>query len=129
MKYILDTHTLLWAASNPEKISKIVSGFILNIGGNIYISAVSIWEISIKININKLSIGNYTIENFIKENCNKLQLKVLPILSTHLYKVSSMENHHKDPFDRLIIAQSQCTNFPIHGSDIAFDDYLVNRIW
>ena len=129
MKYLLDTHTLLWAAASPEKISQFATDIILNNHGKIFISAVSIWEISIKININKLSIGNYTIENFIKENCTRLQLKVLPILVAHLYRVATMENHHKDPFDRLIIAQSQCTDYPILGSDIAFDDYLVNRIW
>jgi len=56
------------------------------------------------------------------------QLKVLPILSTDLYKVSSIENHHKDPFDKLIIAQSQCTIYPILGADIAFDDYFAKGI-
>jgi len=129
VKYILDTHTLLWAASSPEKISQFVTDIILKNNGNIFISAVSIWEISIKINLNKLSIGHYTVENFINENCRRLQLKVLPILLPHLYKVSTMKNHHKDPFDRLIIAQSQCTDYPVLSSDIAFDDYSVNRIW
>ena len=129
MKYILDTHTLLWAASSLEKISQLVADIILKSNGNIFISAVSIWEISIKINLNKLSIGEYTLENFIKENCTRIHLKVLPILLPHLYKVSTMDNHHKDPFDRLIIAQSQCTNYPVLSSDIAFDNYFVSRIW
>jgi len=129
VKYLLDTHTLLWAASSPEKISQLVTDIILKNNGNLFISAVSIWEISIKINLNKLSIGDYTVEHFINENCTRLQLKVLPILLPHLYKVSSMKNFHKAPFDRLIIAQSQCTGYPVLGSDTAFDDYLVARIW
>ncbi len=129
MNYLLDTHTLLWAASSPEKISHLVTDIILQNKNNLFISAVSIWEISIKINLNKLSIGDYTVENFINQNCTRLHLKVLPILLPHLYMVSTMKNFHKDPFDRLIIAQSQCTEYPVLSSDTAFDDYLVNRIW
>jgi PIN domain nuclease of toxin-antitoxin system len=95
---------------------------------DLLISAACLWEIAIKFSIGKLTLPN-SFGNFIPSQIYKNDIQILPVTLPHLEKVSTLPFHHKDPFDRLIIAQSIVENLPIISSDGAFDLYGIERIW
>ncbi len=87
---------------------------------DLLISAACLWEIAIKFSIGKLSLPD-SFGNFIPAQIRQNDIEILPITLSHLEEVSTLPFHHKDPFDRLIIAQSAAENLPIVSSDAAFD--------
>ena len=91
-------------------------------------SVASLWEIAIKFSIGKLILPD-SFGNFITLQIQQNNIEILSITLLHLEKVSGSPFHHKDPFDRLIIAQSAVENLPIVSSDAAFDLYEIKRIW
>jgi PIN domain nuclease of toxin-antitoxin system len=102
---------------------------LINDGKNeILFSTASIWEMAIKQSTGKLSLG-YPYGSFIREQMRINNLELLPITLEHLEIIASLPLHHRDPFDRLLIAQSQFGNMPILSVDIAFDAYSIQRIW
>lgn len=126
-KILLDTQILIWLAEAPDKLS--VSALeVLNTGNQLFISHVSVWEMVIKIKIGKLSI-EFSLQDFIEKAQQKHNLSALSILISHIYKTLELPLHHKDPFDRLLIAQSLSQSMPIISSDALFDPYNVTRIW
>lgn len=92
------------------------------------ISIVSLWEIAIKVNIGKLTLpDNY--EDFIPEQLVLNDIEVLPIRMADLAIYTTLPLHHRDPYDRLLIAQAMTDKVSIISSDVAFDSYSINRIW
>ena len=128
MNLILDTQAFLWLAIDDKKLSRKAKRYYLNKKNEIYISGVSIWEMAIKISLGKLKI-NEPLDSFIETHAIGNDMRVLEIKSTHLYKLESLPLHHRDPFDRAIIAQSMTEGFQIIGNDKAFDSYPVERVW
>jgi len=127
MQYLLDTHTLLWFLEDDSQLPGKVSNEITNIDNKCYVSIASLWEIAIKINLGKLSI-KFSFEkfaSFLSDN----DIEVLPIAFDHLIQLSSLEQHHKDPFDRIIIAQGMVENLTILTKDQYFPDYPVKTMW
>lgn len=92
------------------------------------ISPASYWEIAIKVSIGKWQL-NRPYEDFIDLALNKYGFTVLPVLAAHTARLIGMPFHHKDPFDRLLVAQSLVEQSPIVGSDAALDAYGVARLW
>lgn len=104
-----------------------VSNEITNIDNKCYVSIASLWEIAIKINLGKLSI-KFSFEkfaSFLSDN----DIEMLPIAFDHLIQLSSLEKHHRDPFDRIIIAQGMVENLTILTKDQYFPDYPVKTLW
>lgn len=128
MRLLLDTHTLLWIVTDDEKLGKKAKLLYLDNQNDIYLSIASIWEMAIKTSLNKLELGD-TLENFVAHHIKGNNIRILNIGLSHLYKIENLPFHHRDPFDRLIIAQSMAENYPILSSDNRFDLYPVNRIW
>jgi len=127
MQYLLDTHTLLWFLEDDSQLSGKVSNEITNIDNKCYISIASLWEIAIKINLGKLSI-KFSFEkfaSFLSDN----DIEVLPIAFDHLVQLSRLEQHHRDPFDRVIIAQGMIENLTILTKDQYFPHYPVKILW
>lgn len=127
MALLLDTQILIWLENYPTKISEETIEIILN-KKSVYFSEVSIWEIAIKINTGKLTLKN-SLNEFIGNFMSDNKFQPLPIRATHIYQTQQLDLHHKDPFDRLIIAQSMIENLPLVSSDVIFDNYINNRIW
>jgi PIN domain nuclease of toxin-antitoxin system len=102
MRYLLDTHTLLWFLQDDPQLPKKVSNEITNTDNTCYVSIASLWEIAIKINLGKLSIKFPFVQfvSYLAEN----DIEVLQIGFDHLVKVATLDLHHRDPFDRIIIA-------------------------
>lgn len=101
MKYLLDTHVFIWAMEDSKRLKKDIKNEISNSQNKIFVSVVTVWEISIKRSLKKLKTP-FDIEASIK----KAGLQIIPIQLTHALAVEKLPLHHKDPFDRILIAQS-----------------------
>jgi len=128
MKFLIDTHTLLWIVSNDKKLSETAKKFYLNSENEIFVSLSSIWEMAIKISLKKLSIGE-PLKDFIQGQIKGNDIKILNIEIEHILRLENLPFHHRDPFDRLIISQSMSENIPVLSSDKVFDLYPIKRIW
>ncbi|MDJ0598040.1 MAG: type II toxin-antitoxin system VapC family toxin [Crocosphaera sp.] len=127
MQYLLDTHTFLWFVNDSDEIPEQLFN-LLESDVDLLLSIASLWEIAIKVNIGKLILPKlYT--NFINEQIKLNDIEILPISLEHLNLISTLPPYHKDPFDRLIIAQSLVENLIVISKDSAFDDYDITRLW
>ncbi len=126
MKYILDTHILIWAFSDTENLSKKVQK-ILDTEEGICTSIASLWEIGIKKSIGKLNVP-FSVKE-LEEQCIAQNISILPIKSDCIDKQSELPNIHNDPFDRMIIAQAQSENLTIITRDSKIKLYDVNVLW
>jgi PIN domain nuclease of toxin-antitoxin system len=128
MKFLLDTHTFIWYVTNNQKLS-LTAQQLINDGNNeILLSIVSIWEIAIKHSIGKLSF-ELPFEIFISQQLSVNNFDLLNIRVNHLNIVANLPLHHRDPFDRLIIAQALVEQIPVVGTDEVFDSYPIQRLW
>ena len=125
MKLLLDTHTLIWFSSNSEKIPQRILHELINPDNSLYISAVSLWEIVIKVGLGKLDIS---FDNLLAKLAN-IEINILQIESTFLAKVMDLPYIHKDPFDRLIIATALVTDMTILTTDENIRKYDVSWMW
>jgi len=128
VRLLLDTHTLIWAATLDERLSSKARGLLLDSNNELFLSTASIWEMSIKSSLGKL-ILTQPMEQTINEQIQVNGLQVLNIESAHALAVASLPWHHRDPFDRLLICQSKLEKMDILGCDNAMDAYGVDRIW
>lgn len=128
MKYLIDTHTLLWIVTNDPKLSAKAKDLYLDSENEIFISLASIWELSIKSSIGKISLEQ-PLDEFVDEHVKGNDIRILKIELPHVLRIENLPFYHRDPFDRLIISQSIEDNIPIIGSDKTFDSYPIKRIW
>ena len=129
MRLLLDTHTFLWFTGGNPKLSGHARRLIEDAENEKLLSIASLWEMSIKAGIGKLKL-NLTFREMVRDHINGNEMELLHIKPEHLDIVRSLPFHHKDPFDRLIVAQSQSENIPVLSRDEVFDDYAnVQRIW
>jgi len=128
MNILLDTHTFLWFISGSDELSEKARELIENENNRVYISAASLWEMAIKVSLQKLALSE-PYETLIPEQLAINGVEILGITVAHTTKVTILPFHHRDPFDRLIIAQAMEEQWPIVSVDHVFDDYSVTRIW
>jgi PIN domain nuclease of toxin-antitoxin system len=127
MKLLLDTHTFLWFVDDNPKLSNHFKDLIEDENNVGYLSIASLWEMSIKYNLNKLRLDpNY--EEFVKREVTTSDIRLLAIELDHLRVNATLPFYHRDPFDRVIIAQSIAENLPIISVGSAFDKYSVTLI-
>lgn len=127
MNILLDTHSFLWFSENNPKLSKSAKALIENIENTCMISVASLWEMAIKVSLGKLKIkAGYS--NLINQII-KYDFIILPITFEHTEKIASMSFHHRDPFDRILIAQSQVEELTLVSSDTILDKYNIKRVW
>lgn len=128
MQLLLDTHTFLWFVNESEEIPEYLFN-LLESDVDLLLSIASLWEIAIKVSINKLTLPkNY--QEFINEQIEINDIQILPISLSHLSVITTLPLHHKDPFDRLIIAQAMQENITVISRDSAFDLYQdVQKMW
>ena len=129
MKYLLDTHTFLWYLLKPEKLSQKVFDIINNEDTDIYVSTTSVWEIAIKVQINKLSLGNisvYHIPNVIKQlNFTAINPDIYDYVS---FTDLAINENHRDPFDRMLIHTAIRNNLVVLSCDASFKQYEENGL-
>ena len=127
MEYLLNTHTVIWHATNDKRLSaKAID--IIESDHTLWLSYVSIWEMAIKVQRGRLEL-HAPLVVFIDNVVTKNEYRLLEIKREHLYPVASLPYHHKDPFDRLIIAQGMVEQATIVTEDPAFQNYEVRTMW
>jgi PIN domain nuclease of toxin-antitoxin system len=127
MPYLLDTHAFLWFVSGDKQLPESAKRIIRNIDESCFLSAASLWEITIKHQNNKLDLGISLKELF--DFADRNQIEIIPINYEHLLQLSKLPSHHNDPFDRLIIAQAISEELIIITRDKLFKNYKVKQIW
>jgi PIN domain nuclease of toxin-antitoxin system len=127
MKALLDTHTFLWAISGNEKLSR-RAGQIFVAPNDLWLSVASVWEILTKVQIGKMPLPRPTGPYLVKK-CAENRIEVLPVKLDHVLKIETLPMHHRDPFDRILIAQSLEENLPLITSDAVFNRYDLEVIW
>jgi PIN domain nuclease of toxin-antitoxin system len=128
MKLLIDTHVLLWLAGDAESLSEKVASLILDDQSSLFLSCASIWEIQIKSQLGKLNL-NRLLPDLIEQQCEVNEIQLLEIKLEHIYSLKDLPNHHRDPFDRLLVSQSKVEEMPIVSIDNVLDAYGVKRIW
>ncbi len=123
MRFLLDTHILLWFLEGNQLLSKSRRQIIANPQNDVFLSIASLWEMAIKISLGKLTLVQ-PLADVIKQIALE-DIMILPILPEHTLQVLTLPFHHRDPFDRIIIAQSQIENLPIVTDDREFSTYAV----
>jgi PIN domain nuclease of toxin-antitoxin system len=124
MKFLLDTHILIWGLQENERLSHQIKELIDNEDNEIYISAASIWEIAIKSSLNKLNLSADEIVAALQDS-DYLQL---PITFGHTAKTAHLPHHHNDPFDRILIAQALVENLTLVTHDEKIKKYDVSLL-
>lgn len=128
MRYLLDTHTLLWALLEDELISPRCRKLILSPANEFLVSAASAWEIATKHRIGKLPQAEELLAGFIP-TITAAGYLLLPISVAHGLRAGSFPHDHKDPFDRMLAAQSIHEDIPLLSNDKQLDAFGVRRIW
>ena len=127
MPLLLDTQVLIWVEKkdtplSPKTLKTILSEPVL------LVSKVSVWELAIKVKTGKLDLGK-PIDEFVESFLSSYKAKILDISLAHIYQTEQLPLYHRDPFDRLLIAQAASERIPIVSSDEWFDQYEIKRIW
>ncbi len=126
MRLLIDTHILIWFLEGNKLLSKSRRRLVANPQNDIFVSIASLWEMAIKISVGKLTLAK-PLADVIKQIVIE-DFEILPITPEHSLQVSTLPFHHRDPFDRIIIAQSQTENFAIVTDDNDFKIYGVKLL-
>jgi PIN domain nuclease of toxin-antitoxin system len=128
MKILLDKHTFLWWITNDPKLSLKANEVIREGNNELFFSAASGWEIAIKAQLKRIRLPDHPV-TFILEQLRINGIRNLPIQMSHALHVYNLPDHHRDPFDRILVAQSQLEGFPILTADPFFSLYEIEVIW
>ncbi|NJL78253.1 MAG: type II toxin-antitoxin system VapC family toxin [Richelia sp. RM2_1_2] len=128
MKALLDTHAFIWWVTDDSRLSSTARGIIADEGNVVFLSAASAWEIVIKVRLGKLNLPEPP-ETYIPSRLTMNRFSSLPIQMVHALQVVNLPDFHRDPFDRIIIAQSQVEKMPIVTVDTQVTRYPVDVIW
>jgi PIN domain nuclease of toxin-antitoxin system len=128
MRVLLDTHVFLWWIDNDKRLSDTALDIIGDGRNNLFFSAASGWEIAIKAQIGKLELSSDLVR-FVVEQLQNNAITSLPVQLNHALHTLTLPQLHRDPFDRILVAQSQVENLPILTADRYINQYNVETIW
>jgi PIN domain nuclease of toxin-antitoxin system len=127
VKLLLDTHALLWFATDDRQLSRRATRAMEADDAELYISAASVWELAIKARVGRITLPE-SVESYLAEKLAE-GYRMLPIEWAHAAAVERLPWHHRDPFDRLLIAQATVERLPCVTRDRVFRKYGVRTIW
>jgi PIN domain nuclease of toxin-antitoxin system len=127
MNVLIDTHALVWWFSDPGKLSKRAASAIANTRNTVLVSAAIAWELAIKVNLGKIHALPLALD--LARHAEQEGFTEQPIQIEHAVRAGLLPLHHRDPFDRLLVAQAQSLNVPILSADAVLDQYDIKRIW
>jgi PIN domain nuclease of toxin-antitoxin system len=128
MRYLLDTVIFLWGVGAQEKLNKRARELLVNPRNEILLSAASSWEISLKVAIKKLKLPE-PASRFVPQQLQRWGMQPLPITHSHALAAGELPPHHRDPFDRMLIAQARLEKLVILTADTLFSKYDVETLW
>ena len=126
--YLIDTHTLLWTGDDDPRLTETVRQIILSEANELWVSAATVWELAIKKSLGKLEFS-LPLERYLETQREALAFRWLPIRTQDALKVEELPWHHRDPFDRLLIAQALGRDLRILSRDRVFKKYAVKTVW
>ena len=127
-RILLDTHTFIWLDLEPVKLSTDCQSLLLDCENILLLSLASVWEMQVKHQLGKLTL-RLPLPDLIAEQQQVNNIQLLPIELNHIWMLERLANHHRDPFDRLLIAQAIAEDVSILSNDGLFDLYPVERLW
>ncbi|MBW4622422.1 MAG: type II toxin-antitoxin system VapC family toxin [Cyanosarcina radialis HA8281-LM2] len=127
MNLLLDTHAFLWYFQGSDRLSPKAAEILENTSHNLYISIASLWELAIKLGLGKLSLQSSFHD--LQAVLEQLLIKILPISFADTERYLNLPLHHRDPFDRILVAQAINNSLAIVSADVAFDAYPIQRVW
>jgi PIN domain nuclease of toxin-antitoxin system len=128
MRLLLDTHALLWWLAGDDKLSRTARKAIENESNGVYVSAASVWEIATKFRLGKLP-GAESLVTDAAGIVASQDFSGLAIALHHAQRAGTLPGKHRDPFDRMLIAQSQLEGLTLVSNETLFDDYGITRLW
>ncbi len=128
MKALLDTHVFLWWLAQPDRLSEHALDILRDKSHELYFSAASAWEIAIKMRLGKLTLPD-SPSRIIPRQLELDGIETLPVQLSHALHTAALPLHHRDPFDRLLVAQAQLEKLPILTADPIIAVYGVQVIW
>lgn len=128
MKVLLDTHTFLWWITDDNRLSSSAREIITNGDNELFLSAAAGWEIAIKAQLGRIKLPKEP-HSFIAEQLRLNSIQSIPIHMSHALHIYSLPNHHRDPFDRMIVAQAQLEDLAILTMDSQIARYEIKVIW
>ena len=128
MRVLLDTHALLWWITQDSSLSQVARTTISETGNEIVVSVASAWEMAIKVRNGRLPQMAEFVFDF-TGNVKRERFTILDITADHAVRAGLLSGGHKDPFDRMFIAQSQAENIPLISNEKLFDGYGIRRLW
>jgi len=128
LQYLLDTHALIWWISSDNRLSDTAGTLIKSHRNQLYWSVASSWEISIKHALGKIMFDEPP-EGLIASELDQNRIEILPILNEHAFLAGQLPLHHKDPFDRMLVAQAQVESMGLITNDPKFSYYDVDVYW
>jgi len=127
LKLLLDTHVFLWAITKDPRLTTEKAAAFIDEGNELFLSIASVWEMLIKVGIGKLPLPKPSAA-YITKQLDKNRINTLPIRAAHLAQLEKLPPLHKDPFDRMIVAQAQAEGYPVLSSDRGIYQYDVEII-
>ncbi len=127
MRYLLDTHVFLWLACDDPQLTPAARAIFIDNEQECFLSAASVWEMAIKSSLGKLSIAT-SVPHLVRGGIER-GLRLLDVTADHAYLIERLPFHHRDPFDRLLVAQAMHEGMPLVSRDAQLDAYPVKRIW
>ena len=128
MNLLLDSHSFVWWRDEPRKLSRTAFAEISNSSNNVFLSVVTVWELQIKIVLNKFTIKG-GLENAVKHEQQNNGFQILPVQLAYALYLENLPPHHKDLFDRLLISQATVEKMTLVTADAEFAKYQVNLLW
>jgi PIN domain nuclease of toxin-antitoxin system len=128
LRCLLDTHTLIWWMTTDPHLSRSARTLIEQESTISLVSAASAWEIATKVRLGRLAAAADLVEDFV-DDIKRQRMEILAVSAEHGIRAGLLPGPHKDPFDRMLIAQAQAENVPILSNDRALDGYGVRRLW
>ncbi len=129
MKFLLDTQCFLWWFAQPERLNEEAIAQIADESNQLWFSVASIWEIGIKVGLGKLPLPE-PIDSYISTRMMQLGVQYLEITASHALGAAALPLHHRDPFDRMLIAQSQIEQMTLVSADSMFKQYSkISLLW
>lgn len=125
MNLLLDTQIFIWAATEPRRLSPSIRQALQNRGNNLFISVASLWEMQIKAQTGKLPLP-LPAREFVTVHCLTIGVQPLPIIESHIWTIDTLPLFHRDPFDRLLIAQAITEGYQLVSVDPVFKHYPVH---
>lgn len=128
MKVLFDTHAFLWWADEPDRLSTKASEIIQDKRNVLILSLASVWELQIKIQLGKLEL-KMPLGDLIASQQQKNRVRLLPVKLPHILALATLPSHHRDPFDRILIAQARTESVVLISHDPEIAQYPVQVIW